>query len=242
MSDSEKKPLSIAAVLGLVAAIVALLTSWVPIVNNASFVIALVGAALCLLGLVAAVRGRRSGRIVAVAGLVFSILSCAFVLSTQSAYSDAMDAAVEGPQVASTSSDQVPASTDGDQGGDGSASKPLVLGTAAQLENGLSVTVDSVQAGLVNYDGSPVVGIHVTYVNGGDESVDYNAFDWKGRDAQGAAEAAVYYSEAAEELTSGELAPGGTVSGNLYFAGDVAQALYYSSALADEPTAVWALA
>ena len=89
---------------------------------------------------------------------------------------------------------------------------------------GLSVVVDSVQTGLTNYDGSTMTGIHVTYVNNGDEGADYNVYDWKGEDANGAQQNQGYYSEGSEELQSGNLAAGGTVAGNIYFDGDIKKA------------------
>lgn len=50
----------------------------------------------------------------------------------------------------------------------------LAVGTTVTTTAGLSVVVDSVQPGLTNYDGSTMTGIHVTYVNNGDEGADYN--------------------------------------------------------------------
>lgn len=55
-------PRSAMAVAGLVLGIVALATSFVPIVNNASFFIALLSAAFAAVGIVAAVRGTRTGK------------------------------------------------------------------------------------------------------------------------------------------------------------------------------------
>ena len=51
-----------------------------------------------------------------------------------------------------------------------------------------------------------------------------------------------YYSEATEGLSYGELSAGGTVSGYVYFEGDVSSILYYSSPFADKPAATWAIA
>lgn len=78
----------------------------------------------------------------------------------------------------------------------------LAVGTTVTTAAGLSVVVDSVQTGLTNYDGSTMTGIHVTYVNNGDEGADYNVYDWKGEDANGAQQNQGYYSEGSEELQS----------------------------------------
>lgn len=117
----------------------------------------------------------------------------------------------------------------------------LVIGTTVNLPDGLSVTVDSVEPGLANYDGSAMTGIHVTYTNNGDDGASYNVFDWKGEDANGAQQSSGYYSDGSDELSSGTLAKGGTVSGNVYFKGDLARVLYFGNVLEKTATASWAL-
>lgn len=117
----------------------------------------------------------------------------------------------------------------------------LVIGTTVNLPDGLSVTVDSVEPGLANYDGSAMTGIHVTYTNNGDDGASYNVYDWKGEDANGAQQSTGYYSEGSDELSSGTLAKGGTVSGNVYFKGDLARVLYFGNPLEKTATASWSL-
>lgn len=117
----------------------------------------------------------------------------------------------------------------------------LVVGTTVNLPDGLSVTVDSVEPGLTNYDGSAMTGVHVTYTNNGDDGASYNVYDWKGEDANGAQQSTGYYSEGSDELSSGTLAKGGTVSGNVYFKGDLARVLYFDNVLEKTATASWSL-
>ena len=117
----------------------------------------------------------------------------------------------------------------------------LVVGTTVNLPDGLSVTVDSVEPGLANYDGSAMTGIHVTYTNNGDDGASYNVFDWKGEDANGAQQSSGYYGDGSDELSSGTLAKGGTVSGNVYFKGDLARVLYFGNLLEKTATASWSL-
>ena len=71
----------------------------------------------------------------------------------------------------------------------------LAVGTTVNLPSGLSVTVDSVEPGLVNYDGSAITGVHVTYVNNGDDGESYNVYDWKGEDANGAQQSTAYLQQ-----------------------------------------------
>ena len=117
----------------------------------------------------------------------------------------------------------------------------LVIGTTVNLPDGLSVTVDSVEPGLTNFDGSAMTGVHVTYANNGDDGASYNVYDWKGEDANGAQQSTGYYSEGSDELSSGTLAKGGTVSGNVYFEGDLARVLYFGNLLEKTATASWSL-
>ena len=74
-----------------------------------------------------------------------------------------------------------------------------------------------------------MTGIHVTYVNNGDEGADYNIYDWKGEDANGAQQNQGYYSEGSDELQSGTLSAGGSVAGNIYFDGDIKKALDFAN-------------
>ncbi len=117
----------------------------------------------------------------------------------------------------------------------------LAVGTTVNLSGGLSVTVDSVQAGLTNFDGSEVTGIHVTYTNNGNDGADYNLYDWKGEDANGAQQNSTYYSEEQEALQSGTLAAGGTVAGNIYFDGQIVKALYFGNVFDKSASASWKL-
>lgn len=233
------------AIAGLVLGIIAAVSSWVPIVNNLSFVIGLIGLVLAVVGVVGVMRGKRSGKGLAIAAVVVNVVALAVVLATQGAYSNALDEAVSGPSVSDVSAqdasaEEDAASSSSDVAPDAQqATTDLVPGTSVTLSNGLVVSVDSVETGLINYDGSSVTGAHVTYVNNGDEGASYNVYDWKGEDAGGAQEYTTFYSESTDDLNSGTLAAGGTKSGMVYFEGDTAKVLYFGAALSDTPTASW---
>ena len=237
------KSRSVAAIVGLVLGILAIVMSWMPIINNFAFVIGGIGLIFAIVGLVGVLRGKKAGKGLAIAALVVNVLSIAIVLGTQSMYSAALDDAANGPDV--VASEATP-SAEGDEGEPAAESGPetdnLAVGAPVTFEDGVTITVDSVSPGLTNYDGSTVIGIHVTYTNNGEGEYDYNSYSWKGRDAQGAATDPVYYSEASDDLSYGTLAPGGTVSGTVYFEGDSVSALYYPTIIADAPAATWAIA
>ena len=62
--------------------------------------------------------------------------------------------------------------------------------------------------------------------NNGNSQASFNPYDWKAEDAQGAQRSQAFYTDGENELNSGTLAAGGSVSGNLYFEGDVVKVLY----------------
>lgn len=73
------------AIAGFVLGCVALFTSFIPIVNNLSFVLALLGLIFAIVGLVGVVKGKKSGKGLAIAALAICVVSGAVVLATQSA-------------------------------------------------------------------------------------------------------------------------------------------------------------
>lgn len=233
------------AIAGLVLAILALLTSFIPIVNNASFVLGLIGAVLAVIGIVQTGAGKRGGRGLAVAGLVIAVLSVVIVLVTQSMYSAAIDSVTEGAQptqAASSSSSQ--ATSDGATAGSSSSSADYsnqAVGQAVDLDNGLTISVDSVQTGLANYDGSSVTVVTVTYKNNGSSNVSFNAYDWKASDANGAQRNETYYASQENALNSGTLSAGGTVTGTIAFEGDITKVYYYSSIVQSDSNIAWTL-
>lgn len=89
MADSNQ-PTSAAAIVGLVLGILAIVTSWIPIVNNLSGILAMVGLVFSIVGVVGTARGKKGGRGLAVAALVLNALSLVIVLGLQSAWSAAL--------------------------------------------------------------------------------------------------------------------------------------------------------
>lgn len=94
--SEQQAPRSVAAIVALVLGVIALISSWVPIINNLSFIFALVGAVFAVVGLVGTLRGKKSGRGLAIASVVVNVAAVAIVLATQSAYSAAIDEAASG--------------------------------------------------------------------------------------------------------------------------------------------------
>lgn len=94
--SEQQTPRSVAAIVALVLGVIALVSSWVPIINNLSFIFALVGVVFAVVSLVGTLRGKKSGRGLAIASVVVNVAAVAIVLATQSAYSAAIDEAASG--------------------------------------------------------------------------------------------------------------------------------------------------
>ncbi len=245
-----KKPSSGLAIAGMVLGIIAILLSFLPIINNLSFFLAIVGLILSIVGLVKANKGTGAGKGMAIAGIVLCVISFAAVLGSQSVYKNALDKATDqvtnGSAVTSTStgrstSGQGSSSSKGDAKSEAQDHQGLAVGTTVNLENGLSVTVDEVETGLTKYDGSEAVRVHVTYANSGSKNESFNTFDWKGEDAGGAQRSSTLVKDSTDELNSGQVSAGGTAAGNIYFDAPIAKVHYYNSVISKSSTASWAV-
>lgn len=224
------------AIAALVLGILAILTSFLPIINNGSFFLAALGLIFAVVGFVGIRKGKKKGNGIAIAGIVLNVISIIVVLATQSMYSAAIDSATNGPEASVTVEAESGDSTASISAAD--STTDLAVGASITTEDGLVVSVDAVQTGLKNYNGDPITGITVT---NGSKELSFNSFDWKAEDANGAQRSNTYYSESDNELNSGTLAAGGTVTGDAYFDGNATKALYYASMISDKPTASWLL-
>lgn len=101
-------------------------------------------------------------------------------------------------------------------------------------KDGVSVAVTGIADGGKNYEDKPVLRVEVVYTNQGKETATFNSFDWSMQDTNGA-RGDVEITDATDTLESGELAPGGSKSGALYFLKkDAAKVVYTSNMFDDE--------
>lgn len=91
MSKDNTERKSGLAIAGFIIAILALLGSWVPILNNVSFFFALIALIFGVIGFVAVKKGKRVGQGLAVATIILSVISGGVVLATQSFYGKVAD-------------------------------------------------------------------------------------------------------------------------------------------------------
>jgi len=79
------------AVASMVLGIIALLLSWVPVINNVAAVLAVVALALGVPALLRARRGTHGGQGLAITGLVTSVVAIVVVILTQAFYASVLD-------------------------------------------------------------------------------------------------------------------------------------------------------
>lgn len=239
------------AITGLILGILAIVASPIPIVNNVAIVPAILGFIFGIIAMFGISKGKKKGKGLAISGIVLSVIAFAIVLVSQQAYSEAFDKALSGSSVTSTSSTPAtPTSTDSassapaaNNAQQAKSGQDLAVGASATFDNGLTITVNSVDANLQNYNNAPITGINVTYVNNGNKEESFNPYDWKAQDPNGAQRnTTIYTGDTNAAASSGTLAPGGTVTFNMYFDGPITKALYYSNSLfSKEPSASWNL-
>ncbi len=74
------------AIAGLILAILAILGSWMPIINNVSFLFAVIALVFGIIGFIAIKKGKRVGQGLAIATIIISVITFGIVLATQSFY------------------------------------------------------------------------------------------------------------------------------------------------------------
>jgi hypothetical protein len=166
--DGHARPLSALAVSALVLSIIALVVSWVPIVNNLAFLIAAIGLILGIIAIVkTSAKGRKRGRGLAIAGTVLSVLSLVAVIATQGIYGNAIDKATGGNASTSQSAPKAKVKN---------TAKPAATLGEGDIDNGqYHIKLVSVVKGPNDYEGKPTVALTYELTNAKDS--DSNIFD-----------------------------------------------------------------
>lgn len=238
-SISDKKK-SVLPVVGLVIGIFALLSSWMPIVNNASFFIGVIGLIVAVIGLIKDRKNPKVGNGLAIVAIVINVLAMGVVLATQGMYSSAIDEATSGVSVSSSQEQGSEASGSNDSKVTELADySKMKVGQSVTLDDGLVVRVKAVKTGLVDYDGSKVTCVTVTYKNSSDEKVSFDSYDWKAENKKGTQRDTMYFGKQKDELSYGELKKGGSVTGNVYFKGVPVRIVYDPVSLGENQDIGW---
>ena len=89
----DNKKTSAMAITGLVLAIIGLLLSALPVINNFAFVLALLGLIFGITGLIKTRKGVQKGKGISITAIILSAIALATVLVTQQIYSSALNEA-----------------------------------------------------------------------------------------------------------------------------------------------------
>jgi hypothetical protein len=125
------------AVAALVLGIIAVVFCWVPFLNVLSVLLGLIGLGLGVPGLIGAVRGRRSGKGMAIAGVILSLVAVVAAIAISAAATVAVDEALSGTDVSTSSG--VDAAGEEAADGDGVYS----FGETVTFDDGSTLRVDT---------------------------------------------------------------------------------------------------
>ena len=210
-TPQKKSGLGIAS---LVLGIIAIVGSWIPILNNISFLLAIIGLILGIVGIVSIRKGKVGEKGLTIAAVIINIIAIVIVVCTQWVFGKALDEATKDLNSGST---VVATSEKADAGDSKKTDKnadnsKLAVGNAVTLDNGLQVSVDS-KTEKTDQAGNKYLLVTVSYKNTGSEPVDYASYDWKQTSSSGNMEDPEIAILDEEPLSDGTLKPGGTVSG-----------------------------
>lgn len=169
MSEANgNKATSGMAIAGLVLGILAVVSSWIPIINNFSFILAVIGLVFAIVGVVGTVRGKKAGKGIAIAALVINLVAAGIVLAMQSAMSAAIDDATSGLVSTEDVTVQQQEGTDVDAGTDSADQQAYAISDVQMTGDDYSVTISG------------------TFTNNSDAEVSYVQVSYRLLDAEGA--------------------------------------------------------
>lgn len=165
---APRKPFSALAITAFVFAVIAALLSWVPIVNNVAFLIAVIGLVFAAFAMHATRKaGPRRGKALAVAALVVSLVAGGLVLGTQAMYGKAIDAATGSSETTKSKTSKA-------------KTEKKTASAVQDMEGDVDganyhVKLDSLTKTVNDYEGKPTVMLTYDLTNSKDENS--NMFD-----------------------------------------------------------------
>lgn len=191
---------------GFALAIVGLVFCLMPITGFIGFILGLLAMLFALLGLGRVRHGRASNKKLTIVALVLAVLAVIAGFFAMKMFFDIFDGKSNSPPVVINEP-----SSSGNGSGTAPANQQVVAGQTVDRD-GLQVTAAPLRKVKRQY-GDPLVCSKVTYRNTGDEEAFFNVLDWKIQDSAGVQTLATYADKGG--LSSGQLAPGGTVAGDV---------------------------
>ncbi len=206
-SSSVKNGLSITS---LVLGVLALIVSWLPVIQVISIILAAVGLIFGIVGLVCIVKakGKKSFTIISIS---INVLVFLIVFFTFSFYAQSWIEMNYDPQAYANNG----------------AVLNLEVGQTASLDNGLVITVEDVERDIPDkYLDKKYTAVTVTIVNNSRERQYFSPIDWESVNANGVVSGHELVMDRQNSLETGEFIPGGTVTGIVYFKNDAVKVAY----------------
>lgn len=179
-------PLSAMGVTSLVMGILALVISWIPIINNITFLFSILGLVFAIVAFVGIKHHKVRGRGIAYAGLITSIVGFAIMLATQSLYGEVLKQATTTSHTktatTSTSNNDSEKAQKDDSAGNEEKSQDNNSdnkdASEGEIDNGkYHVTIKGAELSGEDYEGNPTVLVTYEVVNNQKDKTS-NPFDW----------------------------------------------------------------
>lgn len=179
-------PLSAMGVTSLVMGILALVISWIPIINNITFLFSILGLVFAIVAFVGIKHHKVRGRGLSYAGLITSIVGFAIMLATQSFYGEVLKQATTTSHTktatSSTSNNDSEKAQKDDSAGNEEKSQDNNNdnkdASEGEIDNGkYHVTIKGAELSGEDYDGNPTVLVTYEVVNNQKDKTS-NPFDW----------------------------------------------------------------
>lgn len=179
-------PLSAMGITSLVMGVLALMISWVPIINNVTFLFSILGLVFAIVAFVGIKHHKVRGRGLAYAGLITSIVGFAIMLATQSFYGEVLKQATTTSHTktatSSTSNNDSEKAQKDDSAGNEEKSQDNNNdnkdASEGEIDNGkYHVTIKGAELSGEDYEGNPTVLVTYEVVNNQKDKTS-NPFDW----------------------------------------------------------------
>jgi hypothetical protein len=219
---------------GFVLGLLAVLFSWIPFVGVIGWPLAVLGLIFGGLGLRRVLSHRADNKGLTIAGIVLSLLGLLICILWATAFASAVSTAGASGTVTA------PAAA---AGADAAAPQNVAAAGQAIDENGVRLTTTKLVVTHQQYAPEQMCTT-ASYVNTGSTQTSYNQFDWKLQTPAGAIlSPGISFSDPSKTLNSGQLAPGGKVSGTVCWdtpaTSGTYQVQHQGSIFANGPQAVW---
>lgn len=165
----EKKNESIAiSLIALIIGILAIVLSWVPIVNNLAAIFAIIGL---IFGIIAVVINRKNKKTIGIVAIVVSIISFIIVLATQTFYSAKIDEAFKTSDSSSNISKTTGKATEESKSEAKKEDSGWDEATKTFTTNDGVLKIDKVEK-TTDYDGKAAIKVYFTLTNTSTENKD----------------------------------------------------------------------